>query len=358
MFLKHFNAKLPSNTQDIQNSPHFREGKFQNLKQHKRKGKSSFFNYLGRLLFEKKINTKPVEPLPVCPINKVDLFLLDDHNIHLYRLGHSTILLKLGKDFWLIDPVFSARVSPFSFIGPKRFHPTPITIEQLPAIKGVIISHNHYDHLDKKSIQALCKKTEFFIAPLGVDGDLIRWGVRQSQITTLDWWQQHKVDDVNLTFTPAHHYSGRWSDDHSTTLWGSWVIAFNNQKVYFSGDSGYFDTFKEIGERCGPFDICMIETGAYDSQWPLVHMHPTQSMQAFQDLNGTYMLPIHNATFDLAFHAWYHPLETITELANTHNVKLLMPKFGQCISVGSTFEQPQWWPSSSTANASEQVMKG
>lgn len=351
MIFRTLNAKLPQDTTRLKSSPQYQDGKFSNIEQHQRKGKSSFFNYLGRLLFEKKINTKPSSPLPIQPINLVDLFLLDDKRIHLYRLGHSTILLKLGADFWLIDPVFSARVSPFSFIGPKRFHPSPISIEELPAIKGVIISHNHYDHLDKASIKALAKKTQFFIAPLGVDGDLIRWGVRPSQITTLDWWEDHVVADVILSFAPAHHYSGRWSDDHSTTLWGSWVITYQGQKLFFSGDSGYFTTFKDIGDKYGPFDICLIETGAYDSQWPLVHMHPEQSMQAFLDLKGKVLMPIHNATFDLAFHAWYHPLQSISELAKTHSVELCMPMFGQAVSVGLPFTQDQWWPEKQTLEA-------
>jgi L-ascorbate metabolism protein UlaG (beta-lactamase superfamily) len=249
----------------------------------------------------------------------------------------------MAADFWLIDPVFSQRASPFKFFGPKRFHLSPITIEQLPYIKGVIISHNHYDHLDKASIKALCKKTDFFLAPLGVNGDLERWGVKPSQITTFDWWQELQIDNTLLSFTPAHHYSGRWLNDNSSTLWGSWVIQYNNQKLFFSGDSGYFDGFKEIGDKYGPFDVCLIETGAYDAQWPLVHMQPEQSLQSFIDLNGRYLMPIHNATFDLAFHAWYDPMVRISKLAAAKNIKLLMPIFGQVVTVNQPLKPHCWW---------------
>lgn len=345
MLFRWLNATLPNDKSRLLNSPQFRDGKFQNEKQHQRKGKSATLHYFKRLFLEKKPAAIPQQPITTLPINKVDLFLLNDEQIHLYRLGHSTILLKLGSDYWLIDPVFSQRASPFRFIGPKRFHQPPISIEQLPALKGVIISHNHYDHLDKHSIKALCKKTEFFLAPLGVDGDLIKWGVRPSQITTFDWWEQQQVEDALFIFAPAHHYSGRWTQDNSSTLWGSWIIKYKQQKVFFSGDSGYFEGFKTIGDRHGPFDLCMIETGAYDTQWPAVHMQPEQSLQACIDLQGKVMLPIHNATFNLAFHTWYDPLQRISKLAEQQPVKLLMPLFGQVVAVGSDIETKPWWPS-------------
>lgn len=345
MLFDRLNATLPANTSRLHRSPQFHEGKFQNQKQHQRKGKSSAYQYFKRLFTERNPLAVPQQPIDTQPINKVDLLLLNAHQIHLYRLGHSSILLKLGSDFWLIDPVFSQRASPFSFLGPKRFHQAPISIEQLPDLKGVIISHNHYDHLDKNSIEALSKKTEVFLAPLGVDGDLIKWGVRPSQITTFDWWEQQRVNNVELTFTPAHHYSGRGFKDNSSTLWGSWVIEFNQQKIFFSGDSGYFAGFEEIGSKHGPFDLCLIESGAYDLQWSAVHMQPEQSLQACLDLRGKALLPIHNATFNLAFHTWYEPLARISQLADEHKLILLTPKFGQLVSVGEALNAKPWWPS-------------
>ena len=343
MIFRWLNARQPLNTERLQESDNFSEGKFQNKQQHLRKGKWAALAYLKRLLFTASAERIPAAPIPMEFINSDSLMGLDHSNIHIFRLGHSTMLLKLGADFWLIDPVFSQRASPFKFIGPKRFHPSPISIADLPPIKGVIISHNHYDHLDRLSIRALKSKTEHFYVPLGVDGDLIAWGVAASQVSTFDWWQSLKIDAVSLHFTPAHHYSGRGLDDNCATLWGSWVIQFNQQSVFFSGDSGYFAGFKEIGNKYGPFNICMIETGGYDAQWPVVHMQPEQGLQAFIDLKGKALLPIHNTTFNLAFHPWNHPLISISKLAAVANVELLIPKFGQVVTVGKPLRLTQWW---------------
>lgn len=343
MLFKHFNAKSPSDTARLKASPQFSAGRFQNIKQHKRKGKMDTLALLKRWLTEKKHHPTPTQKMPVEPIDKIALYLLDDQKNHLFRLGHSTVLLKLAGDFWLIDPVFSKRASPFQFFGPQRFHSPPISIDELPDIKGVIISHNHYDHLDKHSIIALKDKTELFFAPLGVDGDLEHWGVRSSQIKTFDWWQHHQQEQVQLTFTPAHHYSGRGLDDNSSTLWGSWVIECAQQKIFFSGDSGYFAGFKTIGERCGPIDLCLMETGAYDLNWPHVHMQPEQSFQAFLDIGAKQLMPIHNSTFDLAFHPWYEPLQKISNLSAQHSCDLLLPKIGERITLGERYQNETWW---------------
>lgn len=343
MIFKWLNAKQPIDRTSIECSSHYHDGQFKNLKQHPRKGKWATLRYFKRLMFEQRKDLKPTYALPIDVIKQSDLALLDNQNIHIIRLGHSSILLKLGDDYWLIDPVFSRRASPFAFIGPKRFHAPPINIEQLPNIKGVIISHNHYDHLDKHSIKALIQKTAHFYVPLGVDGDLTDWGVNPRNISTFDWWQSKQVAAVSLYFTPAHHYSGRGPDDNSSTLWGSWVIRFKQQSVFFSGDSGYFSGFKEIGDKLGPFDVCLIENGAYDAQWPLVHMQPNESLRAFTDLKGKTLLPIHNGTFNLAFHPWNQPLVNLHKLALQSNIDILIPKFGQVVTVGHPLAQTKWW---------------
>jgi len=343
MFFSWLNAKSPLNHTSRCDSGNYRNGKFQNTHQHQRKGNKALFKYLKRLLTEKNKQRTPPKPLDIEPITVEILMELDNQNIHLARLGHSSILLKIAADFWLIDPVFSKRASPFSFIGPKRFHPSPIDIEQLPNIKGVIISHNHYDHLDKNSIKQLTDKTEHFYVPLGVDGDLVEWGVEPDKISTFDWWQSATINNTQLHFAPAHHYSGRGPDDNCSTLWGSWVIEYNHQSVFFSGDSGYFAGFKEIGERYGPFDLCLMETGAYDKQWPSVHMQPEQSWQAFLDTDSQLMMPIHNATFNLAFHAWNQPLIRIKALAKTQHKRILIPKFGQIVTIGKKPQHNTWW---------------
>jgi len=179
--------------------------------------------------------------------------------------------------------------------------------------------------------------------PVGVDKHLKKWQVDAKNIHVLDWWQSVTIDNVSITATPTQHFSGRGLFDKNETLWASYVIKSANSNLYFSGDSGYFDGFKQIGERLGPFDLTMIETGAYDKDWASIHMTPEQSLQAHVDLQGRQMMPIHNGTFDLAFHSWYEPLERISELAQASGVPLLTPVMGQRVATSSANKTAPWW---------------
>ena len=263
----------------------------------------------------------------------------------IYRLGHSTLLMRLDGEYLLIDPVFSERASPVQWAGPKRFHQSPISIADLPTIKAVIISHDHYDHLDKAAIEQLKDKVQHFVTPLNVGQYLVDWGVSKDRVTQLAWWESVNLQGLLLVATPAQHFSGRGLFDRDQTLWASWVIQSTNHKVFFSGDSGYFDGFKQIGERYGPFDISMIETGAYNELWSDIHMLPEQSLQAHIDVRAGAMLPIHNGTFDLALHDWYEPFERINQLAAQQNVTLLTPKFGQAVKLAEPQANEFWWRS-------------
>lgn len=302
---------------------------------------------LWSMLTTPKVNTVPDQPIPVQPITAEQLLALPKDRDFLFRLGHSSILLVLDGELWLIDPVFSKRASPIQWAGPARFHQPPITIEELPAIKGVIISHNHYDHLDEGSIKALIGKTEHFYVPLKVGQQMQSWGVGAEQIQEHDWWQETQVGDVTLAATPAQHFSGRGLSDMDTTLWASWVIIHGEQRYFFSGDSGYFDGFKTIGERYGPFDLTMMESGAYNKLWADVHMFPHQSVQAHQDVGGKRMLPIHNSTFDLSVHPWYEPMETIQNIASQQQVSLVTPIIGESAALNGKQSNEQrfgyWW---------------
>lgn len=299
---------------------------------------------LLRYATEKRVDSLPKNAIPVIEQTAHSLEQLPREQDTVIRLGHSSIFIQIAGQRWLIDPVFSDRASPFSFAGPKRFHQAPISLNELPDIDGVIISHDHYDHLDKQTIKTLADKIAHFVVPLGVDSHLKKWGVSTDKITSLDWWQSVTIADVTFTATPTQHFSGRGLFDKNQTLWASYVITSPNSKLYFSGDSGYFDGFKEIGERFGPFDLTMVETGAYDKDWPTIHMTPEQSLQAHIDLKGRQMMPIHNGTFDLAFHSWYEPLERITALAATENVKLVTPIMGQVVALDTQVESSQaWW---------------
>jgi len=318
------------------------DGKFKNTAQDFNDD-TDILGLIGRYINEKRVDTHPIKPIPVNQLTAETILTLGIERDSVVRLGHSSILLNMAGQHWLIDPVFSERASPFSFAGPKRFHQPPIDLAHLPPIDGVIISHDHYDHLDKATIKHLAHRVKHFIVPLGVDGHLLDWGVHPDNIHALDWWEHINFGDVEITATPTQHFSGRGLLDKNQTLWASYAIKSSNSNIYFSGDSGYFDGFKAIGERLGPFDLTLVETGAYDRDWATIHMTPEQSLQAHIDLKGKHLLPIHNGTFDLAFHSWYEPLERITTLANDANVSLITPVMGQVVDTDKPNGTTLWW---------------
>ncbi|RML57799.1 hypothetical protein ALQ94_04601 [Pseudomonas amygdali pv. morsprunorum] len=317
------------------------EGRYQNHTPMKPLG---FFRMLGIFwdqAFNKPKDTRPAGEIPVQPLSRQQLLAAPNNTV--YRLGHSTVLLKLRNRFWLTDPVFAERASPVQWAGPQRFHQPPISLEELPPITGVILSHNHYDHLDHMAIKALVDKTEHFLAPLGVGDKLIEWGVPAHKVQQLDWWQSTEVAGITFVATPSQHFSGRTLRDSNRSLWASWVMIDDDQRIFFSGDSGYFDGFKTIGEQYGPFDLTLMETGAYNVEWPQVHMQPEQTLQAHLDLRGRWLLPIHNGTFDLAMHAWHEPFDRILALAWEQNVSITTPMMGQPFYLQYPCRAMTWW---------------
>ena len=291
--------------------------------------------------FNKPADTRPAGRIPVQTLTREQLLAAPNNTV--YRLGHSTVLMKLQDAFWLTDPMFSDRASPLSFAGPERFHQPPISIDELPPIKAVVISHDHYDHLDHASIMKLAGKVECFLTPLGVGDLLVGWGVPAAKVRQLDWWQETGVGGVRFVATPAQHFSGRGLFDKNRTQWASWVILARDQRLFFSGDSGYFDGFKRIGGQYGPFDLTMLETGAYDANWPGVHMRPEESIQAHLDLKGKRLLPIHNGTFDLSMHSWREPFDRIAALGNVQDIPVMTPLMGEPVSMHDTKSVRQWW---------------
>ncbi len=321
--------------------PRIRRGRFANHQKASQFELKSLGDSLSRRLERRPGDACPRNPIPVDKLTRKSLLAAADNTV--YRLGHSSMLLKLQGEFWLTDPVFCERAFPVQWAGPKRFHPPPIALRQLPPIKGVLLSHDHYDHLDKSAIGQLAKKVEHFLTPLGV-GDLLRdWGVPASKIHQFDWWESGTVDGVQCVATPAQHFSGRGARDSNKRLWCSWTILTDEFRLFFSGDSGYFSGFREIGDHYGPFDLTMIETGAYDRNWKDVHMLPEQSLQAHLDLRGKHMLPIHNGTFDLSIHPWYEPFERVYAAAQQAQVKLATPRMGQAVSLARPPAVNFWW---------------
>ena len=323
---------------------HLKDGAYVNADPQIKQDMSKLGGIIKRYIFEKRIDPEPTS----VPLSQIDMNRLNKPSKDaVYRLGHSSILLRLNNQTWLIDPVFSERASPMQWMGPKRFHPVPLKINELDSIKGVIISHDHYDHLDKSSIQLLSARVEHFIVPLGVDKHLLDWGVPKEKIHALDWWQDITIDEVKLVATPAQHFSGRGVFDGNETLWASWVIKTLQHSLFFSGDSGYFDGFKLIGERYGPFDLTMMETGAYDKDWADIHMLPEESVQAHLDLNGRVLMPVHNGTFDLALHPWYEPFARLSKAAASHNIEIATPIMGEQVLLNQSRINQQWWAGSS-----------
>ncbi|WP_345830712.1 MBL fold metallo-hydrolase (plasmid) [Pantoea sp. BRR-3P] len=304
-------------------------------------GLAEYAKLIWDFTFNKPKNTVPEHALPLIPLSAQQLLLAPDKRV--YRLGHSSLLFKIQGKFWLTDPVFTLRASPFRRLGPKRFQPAPISLDALPPIEGIILSHDHYDHLDYHSIMQLKDRVRYFLTPLGV-GDLITsWGVAPEKITQLDWWESTDIGGIQFVATPSQHFSGRGLFDGNKRLWCSWSIISDEFRLFFGGDSGYFDGFKQIGHKFGPFDMAFLENGAYDRRWADIHMLPQDTIKAFKDLNAKWLFPIHNATFDLAFHHWNDPLNQIVALAKEHQIKLCMPQIGQGVQFLQPQEEASWW---------------
>jgi L-ascorbate metabolism protein UlaG (beta-lactamase superfamily) len=257
-------------------------------------------------------------------------------------LGHSSMVIEIDGVRLLTDPAFSRRASPYTSVGPSRFFP-PLTA--LPVFDAVIISHDHYDHLDQQTIIALAPSVPRFFVPLGVGAHLESWGVPATKIVELDWWEKSTVGRVDIVCTPARHASGRWPPvDQDATLWASWSIIGPQHRAYFSGDTGLFNALHTIAEKFGPFDVTLIEVGQYHRAWPDWHMGPEQALKAHQWLGGKHFIPIHWGLFALAYHGWTEPPERAWAAAQLAGVSLSIPKPGQTIELAAPLPVERWWP--------------
>ncbi|MDW6003288.1 MBL fold metallo-hydrolase [Vibrio mangrovi] len=323
--------------QDIHTSP----SEFANTEVQYQPGFSTYVTAFWNMLTSDVADLTPAAPIPLMPMTSQQLAHEDKDVI--YRLGHSTVLMKLGKQWILTDPMFSQHASPVQWMGPERFHPAPIAIKDLPEIDMVLISHNHFDHLDEDSIVRLAPKVKQFLVPAQIGKILTDWGVAENKIQALNWWNTTQVGETQLIFTPSQHYSGRGMTDQNETLWGGWVILAPTHRIYFSGDSGYFHGFKQIGDQYGPFDVALLEDGQYNHSWPAIHLFPDEVVQATLDLKSKVVLPVHNSTFKLANHSWNEPLEQVYQISQQRGVTMVAPEFGQRYEIGQPLPVRRWW---------------
>ena len=265
-----------------------------------------------------------------------------DSGLRVTWLGHSTTLVEIDGARVLTDPNWSERSSPSRWVGPRRWHPPPIAIADLPPIDAVVISHEHFDHLDMTTIRALAARGTSFHVGLGVGAHLLAWGVPRERVFEHDWWERATIaPGVSVVSTPARHFNGRGIPWRLGALWTSWAIEGPGHRVYFSGDTGLQQAFREIGEREGPFDVVMLEIGQFDKDWGDIHLGPRGALEATQMLGAKRLLPIHWGTFNLAYHAWDDPIETVTREAK--DVTVFTPRLGQPIEPTTDPKTEPWW---------------
>ncbi|MEK4838184.1 MBL fold metallo-hydrolase [Bacillus sp. FSL L8-0152] len=282
--------------------------------------------------FKIKSKLRPIKDLPIVLSNK------DNEPLESVTwFGHSASLLKIEGKKLLLDPMFGDASSPFPLFNSKRYSGAfSLERDDLQEIDAIIISHNHYDHLNYKSIMQLKDRAKHFYVPTGVAQYLIKWGVSPSKISEHNWWDEITFDNIKLVCAPARHFSGRGMTDRDRSLWCSWLILGQETKIFFSGDSGYAPHFKEIGDKYGPFDLTLMECGQYDPRWSAIHMLPEETVQAHIDVKGELLLPIHWGAFTLALHKWSDPIERVTKEANRLGVKITTPQIGESITLKST----------------------
>ncbi|MEQ1693331.1 MAG: MBL fold metallo-hydrolase, partial [Gemmatimonas sp.] len=259
-------------------------------------------------------------------------------------MGHSTTLVEIDGARVLLDPVWSTRPTPLAGIGPARWYPPLIALDQLPRIDAVLISHDHYDHLDAPTVRTLAATGALFVVPLGVGAHLEYWGVPSGRIVELDWWDSTRIAALTIVSTPARHASGRMVFDKDATLWTGYAVIGATHRVYYSGDTGLFPAMRDIGARYGPFDCTLIEAGQYHRSWPDWHIGPEQAVQAHALVRGRVMLPVHWGLFRLAYHGWTEPIERVMAAAALSGAAVATPRPGESVEPTLPLVTTRWWP--------------
>jgi L-ascorbate metabolism protein UlaG (beta-lactamase superfamily) len=325
----------------VQASKQYRDGAFRNAANVRAVIKANPLSITGEFFLGGK-RRRPAAPLPVeSPLEAWTRRA--DSQLRVTWLGHSTMLIESGALRLLTDPVFGERVSPVSFAGPRRFHPVPATIAQLPELDVILVSHDHLDHLCAPSIRELARRRVPFVTSLGVGHHLERLGVDPARIIELDWWEHARAGGIAFTAVPAQHFSGRSLTDRNSTLWSSWVLETDRHRLFFSGDTGYHDGFSAIRDRFGSFDLTMLEIGAWHPAWGDIHLGPQNALRAFQALGSGTLLPVHWGTFDLGLHPWDEPAETLLALAEPAGARVLTPSLGRPFEPAHADGPSPWW---------------
>jgi L-ascorbate metabolism protein UlaG (beta-lactamase superfamily) len=325
-------------------SPQYRNGRFINLEPETPTSPAALGNYLVRQFSGDEVREPPA-PLPVLAVAQASLAAAPPPSgLRAFWIGHASTYVELDGLRFLLDPVFAEQVSPLP-VGPRRFHPPPIALADLPTIDAVLISHDHYDHLDMDTVRHLARRGSRFFVPLGIGAHLERWGVPAAQIEELEWWQERSLGSIRIVCTPTRHYSGRGLRDHSATLWSSWSVIGPRHRFFYSGDTGHAKVFQDIGARLGPFDIAFIKIGAYGpgASWVDIHMPPEQAVQVSRDVRARRMFPVHWSTFNLAYHDWDEPIRRAVAEASRAGVGLVTPRLGEWVDADREFQSTRWW---------------
>ena len=323
----------------MRDSPHWSEGRFANEQ-------AMWTSMLGGLMrsFRSTPADVPDTPVSVVMDGGKGLRSPPASGLRVTWFGHSSALVEVDGVTVLIDPLWSERPSPVSWVGPKRWFPAPVSLDELPRIDVVLISHDHYDHLDQPTIAAMAKWEATFVVPLGVGAHLERWGIRPARIVELDWWQSARVGSLEIIATPARHASGRVLPQSDGTLWAGYALLGTQHRVWYSGDTGFHSALEEIGRRFGPFDVTLIEAGQYDADWPDWHLGPELAVEANRLVRGKRMIPVHWGLLKLAHHSWTEPVERVLAAAKCSNVEVLVPRPGESIEPTRSLPRGRWWP--------------
>ena len=285
----------------------------------------------------------PSSPLPIKPFDAA-AFEANHDKPKFVWYGHSVLLLQINGLNFLIDPMLGPNAAPVAPFPVKRFSKGSLDIiDTLPPLDAILLTHDHYDHLDYASIKKLKSKTDTWLVALGVGRHLEKWGVSGAQITEFDWWDNIDFQEISLTFTPSRHFSGRGLGDRAKSLWGGWVFVTTAHKIYWSGDGGHGTHFQEIGKRFGSFDWAFLECGQYNPLWHQIHMLPDEAAQAGVDVQAAVSIPVHWGGFSLALHTWYDPVEAFVAESQKLGLSIVLPQIGEVVEMGEDYPGKAWW---------------